>query len=186
METHMSIKYPTGNKIYLRGLQLQDVGDRYYSWLNDPEVNQYLETRFLLQSKEVISDFVKSKQSNTNEILWAICEKENNRHIGNIKLGPMNWYHRFADISLFIGEKDCWFKGYSSESISLVVDFAFNTLNLHKVKAGAYSPNLGSIRSFEKNGFSHEGLLKNHFYSNGSYVDGVLLGLSYEDYKLKT
>ncbi|MGE8720208.1 GNAT family N-acetyltransferase [Leptospira terpstrae] len=179
----MSASYPAGNQVYLRGLQLQDVGDRYYSWLNDPEINQYLETRFLLQSKEVISDFVRSKQGSTNEFLWAICEKENNRHIGNIKLGPINWYHRFADISLFIGEKDCWFKGYSSESISLVVDFSFNTLNLHKVKAGAYAQNIGSIKSFEKNGFIREGLLKNHFFSNGSYVDAVLLGLSRENYK---
>jgi len=56
-------------------------------------------------------------------------------------------------------------------------------LNLHKLRAGCYADNIGSIKAFEKNGFSQEGCLKNQWYSNGNYMDQIWLGLLIEDYK---
>lgn len=167
--------------IYLREVNLNDVGVNYYKWLNDPEVNQFLETRFVPQSENRIREFVQSKDGNSNEILFAICDRETNRHIGNIKLGPINWVHRYGDISLLIGEKDFWGKGIGSKSIRLVTLFAFNTLNLHKLRAGCYAANKGSIRAFEKNGFQLEGTLRDQWYANGSYMDQLWLGLLKEE-----
>ncbi|MDC4205803.1 MAG: GNAT family protein [Candidatus Manganitrophus sp.] len=92
-------------------------------------------------------------------------------------MGPIQWIHRLADIGLLIGEKDCWGKGYATEAIQLVSDYAFNVLNLHKVAAGCYGPNEGSARAFQKAGFVVEGVRKEQFYTNGSYVDDILLGL---------
>lgn len=171
-----------GKLIYLREVRTSDVNERYQAWLADPEVNQYLETRFQAQSLESIRAFVQAHQSKADEPFWAICLAETDEHIGNIKLGPINWIHRYADISLFIGERKCWGKGCASEAIGLVCDFAFSALNLNRVKAGAYAPNTGSIRAFERNGFEREGLQREQFFSNGRYVDGVLLGLTRANY----
>ena len=109
--------------------------------------------------------------------------KKKGQHIGNIKLGPINWIHRFGDISLLIGEKDCWVKGYASEAIALITSFAFNVLNLHKLRAGCYSNNLGSARAFEKVGYIREGLLKKQWLQNGEFQDEILLGLCAEEWK---
>ena len=79
------------------------------------------------------------------------------RHIGNIKLGPIHWLHRRADLSLFIGERKYWGQGYASEAIALVRDWAFRELDLQKLNAGIYSGNHGSRRAFEKCGFELEG-----------------------------
>ena len=165
-----------GARLYLREVRLSDVDANYYRWMNDPKVTRHLESRFYPQSTEAIQEFVRSKLNDTQNVFLAIVLKDGDRHIGNIKLGPINWIHRFADIGLLIGEKDLWGKGYASEAIKLVSEYAFNKLNLHKVTAGCYDENVASASAFEKVGFSREGLRKNHFFSNGRYVDQILLG----------
>lgn len=164
-----------GKSIFLRDVSVEDITDDYYYWLNDQRVNQYLETRFTPQSKFTIRKYVENLLGSKNEIFLAICWRETNKHIGNIKLGPINWIHRNADISLIIGDSDFWGLGVATEAIHLVTEYAFHILNLHKLTAGAYEENTGSIRAFEKNGFKIEGVFKDHAFSNGKYVDIVRL-----------
>lgn len=172
-----------GKTIYLREVIGSDINDNYHRWMNDIAITRYLEIRYIPQSKENIRRFVESMDGDSNEIFLAICSKENNLHIGNIKLGPINWVHGFADISLLIGEKDYWGKGIATEAIRAFAAFAFNTLNLNKLKAGCYSENKGSEKAFIKAGFIREGVLKNHWRVNGKFQDEILLGLCCEDWK---
>lgn len=172
-----------GKSIYLREVRVSDVNENYYSWLNDPDVNQYLETRYIPRSSENIKEFVKSMDGNPNSIFMAICLRDNDRHIGNIKLGPINWIHRVGNISLLIGAKEYWGKGIATESISLVVKYAFNNLNIRKLCSGCYSDNIASAKAFEKVGFKREGLLRKHWYFKGKYTDEILMGLLSEEYK---
>ncbi|MBC7381837.1 MAG: GNAT family N-acetyltransferase [Bacteroidia bacterium] len=172
-----------GNTIYLREVRESDVNDNYYAWLNNSEVNQYLETRYYPRSKANIADYVKHMDGLSNEIFFAMCDKKTNKHIGNIKIGPINWIHRYGDISLLIGDQDFWGKGIATEAIRLVTEFGFFTLNLHKIKAGCYEQNVGSAKAFEKVGFIKEGLLKKQWMVKGKYYDEILLGLCIEDYK---
>lgn len=173
-----------GVHVYLREVRLSDVNENYHRWLNDPEVTRFLEIRYTPHSLENIRTFVQRLDGNRDEVFMAICLDEEDRHIGNIKLGPINWVHRYGDISLLIGEKDCWGKGYAREAITLVCQFAFGTLNLRKVNAGCYAANLGSMRAFQKVGFHQEGTLRGQFQVDGKAVDHVLLGLLADEFKL--
>jgi len=166
-----------GSKIYLRKIRLSDANDNYHRWLNDPEINQYLESRHVPQTPEAIRQYVQEKIARDDEILLAICLKDNDMHIGNIKLGPINKAHSFASIGLFIGEKGYWGKGIATEAISLVTRFAFDVLGLHKVIAGCYVHNTGSLRAFEKAGFHKEGVEKEKWLCKGQYIDGIILGM---------
>jgi RimJ/RimL family protein N-acetyltransferase len=80
----MNNKFLTGEKIYLREVREEDVNDEYYKWINDPDMNQFLETRFLPRSKKDIINHVSRLDGNPNEIFFAICDKNNDKHIGNI------------------------------------------------------------------------------------------------------
>lgn len=100
-----------GGNILLRQIEMEDCTDSYVKWLNDSEVTQYLETKWSIQNLETIRDFVDAQRKNTHSILFAIITKENNVHIGNIKIGPVNEHHKHADISYFIGNKEYWNKG---------------------------------------------------------------------------
>lgn len=170
------------SKLYLREVRETDVNENYYRWLNDSEITQHLESRFYPNSLNKILQFVKSKDGDPNNVFLAIITKDSDRHIGNIKLGPINWIHRMAEIGIFIGEKDKWGKGYACEAITLLSEYAFRRLNLRKLTAGCYGNNAGSQKAFTKAGFNVEGVRKSHFFFNGSYVDLILFGLINPDY----
>ncbi len=165
-------------RLILRAIEPQDLNQTYLGWLNDPEINRFLETRFLPQSIEALQSYWQNHRDDKSSPWFAIALLEDKKHIGNIKIGPIHWLHRSADISLFIGERNCWGKGYASEAISLIRDWAFQELDLKKLNAGIYSGNIGSRRAFEKCGFELEGTLRDEVYSSGKRLDVWRLGLS--------
>lgn len=166
-----------GKKIYLREVRLEDVNDDYYRWMNDKEITDYTESRFRPHSMEQLKDYVTRIHDQSNSVFMAIVDKNTNKHIGNIKVGNINWIHRIGDVGIIIGEKNFWGRGYGSEAIELLAEYAFNKLNLHKLWAGCYVVNKGSIVAFKKVGFIEEGVLKKQYFYNGKYVDGIVLGL---------
>ena len=172
-----------GTIIFLRQIELSDCGTSYVEWLNDPKVNQYLETRWVNQDLESIKSFVVDQRENTHSVLFAIVLKENGLHIGNIKIGPINRHHLYADVSYFIGEKSFWHRGIATEAIQLVCGFGFHELNLRKITAGAYSAAIGSWKALEKNGFIREGVFREQVFSNGEYMDVYRYGLLSDEYK---
>lgn len=166
-----------GERILLREVRLSDVNEDYYKWMNDPEVTRFLESRFFPNSLEGLREYVAARLKDRESVFLAVVLKDGGRHIGNIKLGPINWIHRFADVGLLIGDKQYWGKGYATEAIRLVTDHAFTTLNLHRLTAGCYDRNQGSAKAFLKAGWRQEGLRTGHFFSNGDYCDEILLGI---------
>jgi len=154
----------------------EDVGEEYVAWLNDPEINRFLETRFVDQSLETCRDFVGRMNADPLQHLFGMFDKECNRHIGNIKLGPINRRHLLADIGLIIGRREFWGKGIATEAISLLRDYAFSEIGLHKLTAGCYSTNLGSAKAFEKAGFALEGRRPKHSKAGNEWVDLLEFG----------
>ncbi|NLW92061.1 MAG: GNAT family N-acetyltransferase [Syntrophomonadaceae bacterium] len=165
-----------GEQIYLREVRREDVNENYYKWMNDHEITRYTESRYYPYSMEQLQAFVTSLDGKRNDVFLAIIEKATDKHVGNIKLGDINWIHRRGDIGVIIGEKSCWGKGYASEAIALLSSYAFSKLNLYKVCSGCYANNIGSIKAFKKAGFAEEAVLKRHYYYAGEYIDVVLLG----------
>lgn len=82
-----------------------------------------------------------------------------------------------------IGDKKSRGKGYATEAIRLVAKHAFNKLNLHKLYTGMIKGNEVSKRAFEKVGFKVEGILREHFYLKGEYLDCYRMGLLKSEYK---
>lgn len=159
-----------GNKIYLRRLTVDDVTKKYVDWLNDLEINQYLESRFIYQTIDSTKSFIKSV-SNANNYMFGIFYKENNEHIGNIKIGNINYRHGFADLGFLVGEKRYWGLGIATEAIYLATRYAFDKLKIHYLYGGVYAPNIGSQKSFEKNGFLLESVRKRMCLFGDEYID---------------
>jgi [ribosomal protein S5]-alanine N-acetyltransferase len=169
------------SQLKLKSLTVSDYSEKYLSWLNDKLVNQYLETRWEKQSEEKIKSFIKGIELDQDSVLYGIIF--NNEHIGNIKLGPINWNHKHTDISYFIGSSKYWGKGLASESVAIVTKFAFEQLGLNKCNAGVYSGNVGSAKVLEKVGFKLEGCLKNELYGPNGWEDHLLYGYLKRNFK---
>jgi len=170
------------NNIFIDELNLNNYSSEYYKWLNDEEVNKYLESRFKEHTNEDIKKYITQMLQSKNDYLFGIFLNSNNEHIGNIKVGGINHLHNFAEVGLMIGNKDCWGMGLGKEAIHCISEFSFSVLELNKLTAGMYEDNVGSYKSFLKVGFQHVGTLKNQYFFNGNYTDGLLVELFSGEY----
>lgn len=145
------------SRLMLRELTTADVTIEYVEWMNDPAVNRFLESRFVHQDLNSIENYIKKISASKYDYLFGIFLAHDAKHIGNIKVGPVNLYHKRAEVGLIIGDKLEWGKGYATEAIAMVSEFAFNELGLMKLTAGCYESNVGSKKAFEKVGYCDEG-----------------------------
>ena len=166
-----------GKNIILRNISLTDCSEKYVNWLNNKEINEYLESRLTVQTEESVRQFVSNIIESDDTYLFAILSKENNEHIGNIKVGPINFNYKHTFIGYLIGDKEHWGKGIASEAVYLAVKFCHNILKLHKINAGIIAENIGSIRVLEKLGFKMEGCIRDDVFINGKYSDVYKYGL---------
>ena len=99
-------------------LTAADAGLAYLSWMRDPLINQYLESRFSMpkHTKDLV-DFIEHVNVSPDSLLLGIFLSEDNRHIGNIKIGPVNSRHARAELGYLIGDRGVWSMGYGSEAI---------------------------------------------------------------------
>jgi [ribosomal protein S5]-alanine N-acetyltransferase len=178
----MQHPFLVGKKLYLKGIEQKDLEGRYFDWLNNYEITKYLESSFFPNTKEKMQEYFDGVAKSGNNVLLSIVDLETDKHIGNVRIGPINWVHRTSFLGIMIGERDFWGKGYASEVLQLVLDYVFNRLNLHKISAGANSSNKSSLRIFEKAGFKIEGRRKEELYVDGKYHDGIIMGLTKEDF----
>jgi len=167
----------TCDRLFLRSLLPADASELYLSWLSNPEVNQYLEVRF---SPPVtvgqLVRFISESIASHDVILAGIFLMSSGCHIGNIKLGPIDWRHLTADIGFIIGDSREWGKGYASSAIGLISDYAFRQLGIAKLTAGCYAENEGSRRALINAGFVEEGRRISQCLVGDKRQDGILLG----------
>jgi [ribosomal protein S5]-alanine N-acetyltransferase len=161
MTTYLPRKHSSGGPVYLRPLQEEDFTERYLEWFRDPEVTRFLDARNITR-EDTIQNLRNGQKENT-WYLFAICETATNRHIGNLKIGPIHWRHSTSDLVTVLGERDSWGKGYAREAIKLGIEIACKELNIRKLSASIDSLNIGSIKAYTAAGFTVETSLKDQF-----------------------
>ena len=132
-------------------LTLNFLSEKYLNWLNDPEVNKYLETNGendLNKLEEYIKQHVKNRLS-----FLGYCQKKGNLHIGNIKIDPINVYSKSGEYGIMIGDKSQWGKGFAFEASERILKYCFNQLDLNSITLGVKKNNFNALKLYEKLGF---------------------------------
>jgi len=160
-----------GDRILLRSFDTSLITDSYLSWLHNPEVNQYLLKPDAETSLEDIRSYVDSLQTSGKDHFLAIILKEENRHIGNVRLGPFDEKAGICQYSMMIGDASCHGKGLGTEVVATALKLCFDTLNFRKVFLDVIEGNKAAIRIYEKNNFLTEGILRQHKWLNGELHD---------------
>jgi len=150
-----------GSPVRLRPLTEADFTDRYLAWFRDPEVTRFLEARNI--SREDAVDHLRRGREGDRWRLYAICEAGDGRHVGNLKVGPIDRRHGVSDLVTVIGERDVQGRGYGRAAISLGIDIAFREMGLRKLSASIDSRNEASLRAYLAAGFAKEATLRDHF-----------------------
>lgn len=167
-----------GENFRLEPLKEQHVSDRYVSWLNDTEINRYLEVRFVRQTIETVTEYVKSFYQEIEKYIWAVYPRDRLDFVGTATLSSISHIHGSGGIGFMIGEKAYWGSGASQESLELIADFAFKNLGLRRLSGETCGPNHGMNFTFKRMGFTMEGKMREaHYLSSNRYVDGYRWGI---------
>ena len=115
-------------RLKLSPVHVEDATDTYLSWLNDVEINKFLETRWTAQTHESNLAHIKKIRNSLTEVLLKLVVLKDSTHIGNIKIGPIDVNNKSVELSYFIGAKSYWGQGYATEAINLCVNFVLKLL----------------------------------------------------------
>lgn len=142
----------------------------YLQWLNDKEVTKYLEI-FEPYSVQQLTNYLEAVDRNEQLLFWAIHLKENDKHIGNIKIDPVNRYHGYGEYGIMMGDKTEWGKGYGAEASKAIVEYCFREEKLRKLNLGVVEENIAAVNLYKKMGFQTEGIYKKHGLYNNHYCN---------------
>jgi len=166
------------NQVSLKLLEVKDYTPSYLEWMNNKKVTKFTDQRHTKHTKTKILKFIKDIHKSKNQFLFGIFVNKNNKvaHVGNIKLGPINFIHKTSYISYFIGEEKYWGANITSIAIKKILKVAKKKFKLKKINAGFYPDNLGSKKVLIKNGFTKEGELKKQLIYKNKRVSSFLYG----------
>jgi [ribosomal protein S5]-alanine N-acetyltransferase len=159
--------------IFLRPLVESDVTERYLSWFRDDVATLYLEARNL--SAADVLEYLRWGIETRQRYLYAVCLADSGLHIGNLKIGDINWNIALSDLVTVIGDRAYWGRGIASTAIKLGSQIAFDHYDLRKLSGGIYSDNVGSIKAYTRAGWVIEAVLHAHMHTPVGANDRVVV-----------
>jgi RimJ/RimL family protein N-acetyltransferase len=157
MATKQRVLFLEGKRLYLRPVEEGDLAS-FRRWMNDPDIRQFLLRQAPLDDVAERKWFEAMNRSTPPiDIVLGIVLKKGDRLIGDTGIHRIDWINRNGTTGAVIGEKDCWGKGYGSEAKELILSYAFDTLNLHRINSAVLSTNPRSLAYLQKCGYRIEG-----------------------------
>ena len=174
--------YPflVGRTINLRLLDATDVTDEYVAWLNDPQVTRTMVAGNFPQSRDSIVRFLR-EMAPPHAASFAICDRQTDRHVGNVALRHIDWINRHAEVGILVGDRTYWRRGVAREAVTLLTRYSFETLKLRKLHTGTTGEAAAGL--FDALGWTREGLQRRHVLVGGEWCDHILFGLLADEFR---
>lgn len=175
------IPFRKGKRLYLGPILKGDV-PKITIWINDQETHQFLTIGYPMTPEDEEKWFAGLSERKSTDVVFAIRLTDTGEIIGVIGLHHIDHLNGTAVTGSYIGQKGLRGKGYGTEAKMLLLEYAFNTLNLRKIKAEVYDFNEASQKCLENCGYKPEGTFIRDKYRNGRYVDVHQVAVFKEDF----
>jgi len=155
-------------------------------WTHDPEYQRLISAQPVRplspgQIKKKYEEVEKEKAH--NRFVFALRTREEDRLIGFARIEHIEWNHQHGGLALGIAAPADRGKGYGSEALRLLLRYAFDELNLHRLTAVVFGYNTVALRFFEKAGFTLEVRRRQALNRDGQRWDWIHLGLLREEWE---
>ena len=153
---------------------------KYVSWLNDPEVVRYSEQRHFVHTMRSCAHYLEEKKL-SDDLFLAIETNDSGApfHIGNLGV-RIDQNNRSADLSIMIGDKKYWRRGFGASAWKLALRTLIEKMNFRLVTAGTMSLNKPMLNLFNQANMSIDAILPDRFLLDGCSVDLVIASISAE------
>lgn len=159
--------------------------EQEHHWENGPAAfwGDMGDRQFLSHSK------IKHRQEHRHEeptenatgVLLGIQTKDQTP-IGLMAIGWIDFHHRTGVLGAMIGDPDYWSGGYGTDALILLIQYAFDWLDMRKIWLSTTSKNERVQRQMAKLGFTLEANLRQETLIDGEWYDGPIYGLFREEW----
>lgn len=168
-------------RLYYKPLCIEHITKEYVNWINDHEVNKYLESGgdYTIEKLKAYIEEHEKKES----LFWAIHLKDSNKHIGNIKIDPINIETNSGEYGILMGDKQNWGKGFAKEASIAIIEYCFEELKLSKITLGVIEDNIKAASLYKKIGFTIDEIIKELGTYNNKLSNALRMSLHVKDFK---
>ena len=128
-------------------------------------------------SSEDIVNWINFHNNNSEEVLFVVEDTIAGKLIGHVGLYKIDPIAKKTEYGILIADDDSRGKGYGTKCTSIMVEYAFTKLGMHKVTAEVLSENAASIAMFKKCGFIVDGCLRDDVFKNDRYYDVMCMSI---------
>jgi diamine N-acetyltransferase len=145
----------------------------YLRWINDFGTTQMLGISPRPMTLEQETAWYEQTAADDGEVAFTIYERATGRAIGNCGLHEVDLANRRTVVGIMIGEPDARGRGYGTEAMQLLLDYAFTVLDLHSVMLTVFEYNGAGRRCYENVGFHEIGRRRQSCWYNGRFWDEI-------------
>jgi RimJ/RimL family protein N-acetyltransferase len=166
-----------GERVWLRAAEKADFIDDAPA-VSDAETGHFLGLKMPV-SAEGGEQFAQHKLSAQGQSIYtfAICLLADDRRIGNTALRNIDRENGSAEMSIVITDKPFQGRGFGTDALNCLVDFAFGEIRLERVYLHVFDFNLRAKRSYEKAGFQTDAILRRSRFHHGQHHDVHLMSI---------
>lgn len=162
-------------RLVLRKLEMDDLED-IFEYARDPEVAKY--TTWMAHTTpndtSAFLNYVLDLYRNGEVAPWGVLHER--KLVGTCGFVGWDLDHSRAEIGYALSRK-YWGRGLMTEAVVRIISFGFRTMQLNRIQARCEAANVASVRVMEKAGMRFEGVLREHEYSKGRYLDIVMCSI---------
>lgn len=164
-----------GERLYLSPFNADDleIYTKWAAWMN----NRAVADNFGGHHNLVSLASAKKTLAELEGYRFVMILLDSDELIGHISLHDIDHLNRNAFLGIFIGEEEHRCQGYGAEAIRLILDYGFNTLNLHNIALSVHADNCAAIACYKKVGFREVGRRREWVFKDGKYFDKVYLDI---------
>lgn len=182
MEKQRTVKTFEGKYVYLCPIEMNDLED-YYLFLSDSETGKFTGNQIIFTKQTAASWIEKISKPDSTRVDLMIISQETGQFLGEVVLNDIDSVNRSANIRIAISGQNNKGKGYGTEAMLLMLQYAFGTLNMHRIELGVYSFNGRAIHVYEKLGFKREGIQRDYLYFNYQYHDSIMMSILEHEFR---
>ena len=163
--------------VRIRPLEMRDT-DNIVKWRNLDSVKKYLYSQGELKPEQHIAYYEHVvKAGKCKQFIICVENNEALQDVGTIFIKNIDYSSNNGEYGIFIGESSARGKGFAKIATDLILEYAFETIGLHRIYLTVMKDNVAAIKLYEKCGFSREGIMRDGYLRKDGYVDVVMMSV---------
>ena len=172
-------------RVLLRPLSIKDIEHLTYFSINEPELWKYSmqQANGLENLKKYIETALENKQNKT-EYPFIIFDKQTQQYAGSTRFYDIQLQHQMLQLGYTWIGKNFQGTGLNKHCKFLLLQFAFEQMNMHRVEFRADNENEKSKAAMKSIGCTEEGVLRSHaLLHNGKRRSSIILSILSDEWK---